>query len=83
MVDLGQEQWIFYTFRGAKYCEYRKFVVPLHRQKVNRLFQVSSNIYSFRFLVIGRKKVLNVDNRGRREAPLTFKVSISFSYDAP
>ena len=49
----------------------------------NRLFQVSSNIYSFRFLVIGRKKVLNVDNRGRREAPLTFKVSISFSYDAP
>ena len=43
-----------------------KIIVTLHRQKeqevltrhsVNRLFSVSSNIYSFRFLVIGKKKV--------------------------
>ena len=37
-VDLGQEQWVFIHLFCKKYCVVQKIVVPLHRQKVNRLF---------------------------------------------
>ena len=47
-LDLHQEERVFLTKKDKKTCEVRKIVVPLH--------QVSSNIYSFRFLVIGKKE---------------------------
>ena len=37
-VDLGQEQWVFIHLFCKKHCAVQKIVVPLHRQKVNRLF---------------------------------------------
>jgi hypothetical protein len=37
-VDLRQEECVFIHLKGKKYCVELKNVVPLHRQKVNRLF---------------------------------------------
>ena len=47
----------------------RKYAYLCIVKRLIDCFRLVVRNYSFRFLVIGKKKVYNVDNIGRREAP--------------